>query len=92
MLLAEASFAGRTVMFILAVGLAVCGWLCVYKTDVLVRRQRRRYEEHWWIRAYPFSSMVMKSWYPTYLRCAGVLVWIWDLAIVYLVWFRKPLR
>jgi hypothetical protein len=73
-------------------GLAICGWLCLYKTDVLVSRQRRRYENHWWIRAYPFSSMVMKSWYPAYLRYSGLALWLWDLYLVYLLWFRKPVR
>ena len=83
---------GLWVMFALVAGLAVCGWLCIYRTDVLVSRQRRRYEQHWWVRAYPLSVMVMKPWYPFYLRFSGVLIWIWDGVIVYLIWFRKPGR
>jgi hypothetical protein len=77
---------------VVVAGLAICGWLCIYKTDALVEQQRRRYEKHGWIRAYPFSGMVMKSWYPTYLRCSGIFVWLWDLVLIYLLWVRKPVR
>jgi len=79
-------------MGILAAALAILGWLCLYKTDTLVAHQRRRYEQHSWVRAYPFSSMVMKDWYPIYLRCSGLVIWLWDLALIYLVWIRKPVR
>ena len=79
-------------MAIVVAGLAISGWLCVYKTDMLVERQRRRYEKHPWVRMYPFSSMVMKSWYPTYLRYSGLALWVWCFALIYLVWIRKPIR
>ena len=75
-------------MAALVAGLAIVGWLCIYKTDALVERARRRYEKHWFVRAYPFSRMVMQDWYPTYLRCSGVLIWVWALVLIYLVWVR----
>ena len=78
------------VLFALTIGLAICGWLCVFKTGVLVERQQKNYAKHGFVRAYPFSSMVLKSWYPTYLRCAGMLAWLWALVIIYLVWIREP--
>jgi hypothetical protein len=81
---------GKLALGALMAGFAICGWLCVYKTEVLVAQQRRRYEEHWWVRAYPFSSMVVKDWYPTYLRCGGIFLWIFDLFGIYLIWFAKP--
>ncbi len=83
--------AGATVvMLILIAGLAITGWFCIYKTDVLVRRARRQYEKYTIVRIPPLSSMVTKDWYPTYLRFFGVLVWIWDIVLIYLVWFHKP--
>ena len=82
---------GQTVvMLALVVGLAITGWLCFYKADALAARQRRQYEKYAFVRLNPFSSMVTKSWYPTYLRVSGVLIWLWDITLVYLIWFRKP--
>jgi hypothetical protein len=78
------------VLFVLTIGLAICGWLCVFRTEALVEQQQKNYAKHGFVRAYPFSSMVLKSWYPTYLRCAGVFAWVWDAVIIYLVWIRKP--
>ena len=84
---------GQTlVLLALTGGLAICGWLCMYRTDALVERQRRRYEKSEWVRAYPFSSMVMKDWYPTYLRGSGLLIWLSDIFLIYFFWFRKPVR
>ncbi len=90
MLAATFSVRAQVAMGVLIAGFAVCGWLCLYKTEMLVAQQRRRYEEHWWVRIYPFSNVVMQEWYPTYLRCAGVFVWIFDLFLIYLIWFAKP--
>ncbi|MGC2112472.1 MAG: hypothetical protein WA655_23340 [Candidatus Korobacteraceae bacterium] len=78
------------VLALLIVGLAICGWVCVCRTDALVKHARKQYEEHPFIRLFPFSGLVMKSWYPTYLRCSGVFVWIWDAVLIYLVWGRRP--
>jgi hypothetical protein len=30
----------------------------------------------------------MKPWYPIYIRSAGIFIWLWALAIDYLVLFR----
>jgi hypothetical protein len=76
------------VLAVLVAGLALVGWLCIYKTDTLVERARRRYERHWFVRAYPFSGMVMKDWYPAYLRFWGIVIWIWALVLIYLMWVR----
>jgi len=83
---------GMVLMAILVAALAICGWLCIYKTDALVERQRRRYQKYALVRLYPFSGMVMKSWYPAYLRGSGILLWLWDVVLIYLMWIRKPVR
>jgi len=78
------------VLALLLVGLALTGWMCVFRTDMLVQRARAQYERHGLVRLYPFSGLVMKDWYPTYLRCSGVFVWTVDAVLIYLVWVRKP--
>lgn len=35
------------------------------------------------------SDMVMKPWYPTYIRSAGIFIWLWALTILYLVVFHN---
>jgi hypothetical protein len=72
-------------LVILSLGFAVCGWLCVFRTNMLVTWGRRPYEKSKFVRAYPFSNIVMKPWYPTYIRCAGIFIWLWALAVIYLV-------
>jgi hypothetical protein len=72
---------------VVSLGFAVCGWLCVFKTDMLVERGRKNYEERKFVRAFTRSSMVLKPWYPTYIRCAGVFIWLWAIAIIYAVLF-----
>jgi hypothetical protein len=72
---------------IFILGFAVCGWLCVFRTSMLVEWGRRNYAKSRIVRAYPFSNMVLKPWYPTYIRCAGVFIWLWAIAIVYAVLF-----
>jgi hypothetical protein len=48
---------------------------------------QKNYEKSKFVQSYPFSNMVLKPWYPTYIRCAGVFIWLWDLAIIYAVVF-----
>jgi hypothetical protein len=41
----------------------------------------------------PFSSIPFKLQYPTYIRCAGVFIWLWAIAIICAVvflHFRQP--
>jgi hypothetical protein len=72
----------------MVLGFAVCGWLCVFRTNMLVTWGRKNYEKSKFVQAYPFSNMVLKPWYPTYIRCAGVFIWLWALGVIYLVFFR----
>jgi hypothetical protein len=66
---------------------AVAGWFCIFRTDVMVAMGRRNHEKSKFIHAYPFSSFVLKDSYPTYIRCAGIFIWAWLLAVLGLVMF-----
>ena len=35
------------------------------------------------------SNMVLKPWYPTYIRGAGIFIWVSELLLIYLVWSRN---
>ena len=66
---------------------AVAGWFCIFRTDVMVAMGRRNYEKSKFIRAYPVSSFVLRDYYPTYIRCAGIFIWAFLLAVICLVIF-----
>ena len=74
-------------LVVMSLGFAVCGWLCVFKTNMLVERARKNYEKRKFVRAFASSDMVLKPWYPTFIRCAGVFIWLWAVAIIYAVLF-----
>ena len=65
----------------------VCGGLCIFKTKMLVARAQKSYANSKLLQNYPFSSMVTKPWYPAFIRCAGVFIWLWALAFDCLVLF-----
>ena len=75
-------------LVIAGLAFAGCGYLCIFRTNMLVGWGRKNYEKSKFVQAYPFSNMVLKSWYPTYIRCAGIFIWLWGLAIIYLVGMR----
>ena len=64
------------------IGCAVCGWLCLFRTSTVVGWLRANHARSRLVRAYPFSSLVLKPWYPTYLRCMGALIWLFGAAFV----------
>jgi len=76
-----------TWLVIMVLVFGVCGWLCVFRTNMLVTWGRKNYEKSKFIQAYPFSNVVLKPWYPTYIRCAGIFIWLWAIAITYAVVF-----
>jgi hypothetical protein len=73
---------------VMSLGFYVCGGLCIFKTNLLVGWGRRNYTKNKFVQAYPSSGIVMKPWYPIYIRGAGVFIWLWALALDYLVLFR----
>jgi hypothetical protein len=50
---------------------------------MLVQWARSSYNKSKFMQAYLFSSMVMRPWYPTYIRAAGIFIWLWALALDY---------
>ena len=66
----------KPLLFLLNLALCICGWFLVFKTETFVTWARRRYVSRRYLQHYPFARMVMKPWYPTYLRIVGVLVWV----------------
>ena len=70
---------------IMILGFAVCGWLCIFRTNILVTWGRKNAKTKFaWS---PFSSIPMKPQYPTYIRGAGVFIWFWAIALIYAVLF-----
>ena len=81
---------GITWLVVANIGFAVCGWLCVFKTSMLVRMAQRNYTRRSkFVQAHAFSNMVQKPWYPTLIRCCGIFLWLWELAIILLVLTHK---
>lgn len=67
----------------------VCGGFCIFKTKTLVAWGQRSYaKSNKFVQSYPLSNMTTKPWYPVYIRCAGVFIWLWVLTVDYLVLFR----
>jgi hypothetical protein len=70
---------------VMILGFAVCGWLCVFRTNMLATWGRKNAKTKFaWS---PFSSIPLKRGYPTYIRCAGVFIWLWAIAIICAVVF-----
>jgi hypothetical protein len=62
-------------------GLVVCGWLCIFRTNMLVTWGRKNANTKFaWS---PFSSIPMKPQYPTYIRCLGTFLWLWAIVLIY---------
>ena len=79
---------GDIALAVLSVVFYVCGGLCIFKTKLLVAWRQSSYTKSKFVQSYPFFNMVTKSWYPVYIRCAGVFIWLWALTVDYLVLFR----
>ena len=81
---------------LLSLGFGACGWLCVFRTEMLVAWGRKSYERRnnhprlvrEIIRIHPMSNIVLKPWYPTYIRWMGIFIWLWALMVLYLVVFH----
>ena len=81
---------GAISLAVVSLAFYICGGLCIFKTKMLVGWGRRSYaKSSKFVQGYPFSNIVTKPWYPVYIRCAGIFIWLWALAIDYLVLFRR---
>ena len=54
------------------IALVVLGCACLFRTTALVEWARTHHQRSRIIQAWPFSNLVLKSWYPIYLRGMGI--------------------
>jgi hypothetical protein len=73
---------------VISVVFYVCGGICIFKTNMLVAWGKRSYAKSEIVQKNSLSSMVNKPWYPAHIRRAGIFIWLWALAIDWLVIFR----
>ena len=69
------------------VAFAAFGALCVFRAQALAARIQRWYAKSGFSGAWPVSSVVMRPWYPWYLRFMGLVVWVSEALVIYLVCF-----
>lgn len=80
---------GAALLLVINVLMAVVGWRYLFRTEAVVADARARQGKKRLTQASLNSTMAMKSWYPTYVRCAGVGLWVLDLLMIYFLWFPK---
>jgi len=70
-------------MFAVAVVLAFCGWLLLFRTGHVVHLARHTHRTSpRWVQNWPFHSHVHRDWYPAYLRVGGVCAWLLALCLL----------
>ena len=75
-----------TVAIITGGSLATFCLYCGVKPDSVAANFRRRYQRSSkLVQKLPFASMVMKPWYPTYVRIVGLLGFVCGLVWLYKV-------
>jgi hypothetical protein len=77
-------------LIVINVLMAMVGWRYLFRTQAVVADARARQAKKRLTQASLNSSMAMQSWYPTYVRCAGAMLWAFDLFLIYMLWFWKP--
>jgi hypothetical protein len=65
---------------LMAIVCAFFGWLLLFKTESVVTWARGVYVKSRFHG--PFAGVVQKNWYPTYLRCMGAVIWLFDAALI----------
>ena len=72
-------------LFALTCGIAIaatCAFCAVQPNKVAAYIRRKHLSSPRWLRNWPFAGIVMKEWYPVYLRVTGIggfvcaLVWL----------------
>jgi hypothetical protein len=57
--------------------LLLVGWAALFKTGAVVEFARRDYRNSGkLVQNWPFANMVLKEWFPIYLRGMGVFAWL----------------
>ena len=83
---------GKLVSVVIIVALAALGWKCVFRTHAMVEWARKRYHRSSkFVQGWPFSNIVLKPWYPKYLRSIGIFIWLSDLLVIVAVFFPRKL-
>jgi hypothetical protein len=73
-------------LFVAMVGaLALLGGVCVFNPLAIVKIAQRNYARSKLTRAWPFSNMVLKPWYPAYLRFMGLFAWAFAALLIYAI-------
>jgi len=62
--------------------LATLGTFCIARPGIFVHWAQNNYRRSRLIQAYPFSNLVFRPWFPTYLRFMGLVVWAFVLLSV----------
>jgi hypothetical protein len=81
---------GAVLVAVINILMAAVGWRYLFQTDKVVADAQARQQKKKLTQLSLNSSMSMKSWYPTLIRCSGVAIWVFDLFLIYMVWFWKP--
>ena len=69
--------------------LATTGTFLIIKPEKLAAYDRKRYQARSkFLQNWPGSNMVMKSWYPLYLRIHGVVCWLFAFVFIYAIVIR----
>jgi len=80
------TFSDAISVAVLSILFYFCGALFIFKTKMLVERGQKNHEKYLVIRKYfHVPDMTLNPRYATYIRCAGVFVWLWALAFDCLV-------
>jgi hypothetical protein len=67
-----------SIVFLVAVGT----WCVVWPENIATNSRKRYTSSNKFFQNYPFSNMVLKTWFPTYLRCTGVVLWVFALLLL----------
>jgi hypothetical protein len=51
---------------------AICAFCAVQPNKVAAYMRRKHLSSPGWLRNWPFARIVMKEWYPVYLRVTGI--------------------
>jgi hypothetical protein len=73
--------------------LALVGSFCIFKPERMQAWfQRRHNSSNKFLQNYPFTTLISKPWYPTYLRFIGVWAWMLALFFAYAVFSTLAIR
>ena len=69
---------------LVAAVLATVGWFFLFRTNVIVRMNRRLLDQNGSWSKLPYAGWAEKRWFPFFLRCQGILSWFAALGLLVL--------